>query len=69
MSPRCPCHQPGHGIHRRTFLADLGMGFTGLALGAMLHRDGHASDRSRLGAARRQARTSRRRPRASSGCS
>jgi hypothetical protein len=29
---------------RRTFLADLGMGFTGLALGAMLHRDGYASD-------------------------
>jgi Protein of unknown function (DUF1501) len=27
------------GIHRRTFLADLGMGFTGLALGAMLHQD------------------------------
>jgi hypothetical protein len=27
-------------IPRRTFLADLGMGFTGLALGAMLHRDG-----------------------------
>src|SRR5882762_8665896 len=27
---------------RRTFLADLGMGFTGLALGAMLHRDGIA---------------------------
>lgn len=25
---------------RRTFLADLGMGFTGLALGALLHRDG-----------------------------
>jgi Protein of unknown function (DUF1501) len=25
---------------RRGFLADLGMGFTGLALGAMLHRDG-----------------------------
>src|SRR5215213_4762864 len=25
---------------RRTFLADVGMGFTGLALGAMLHRDG-----------------------------
>ena len=25
---------------RRTFLADLGMGFTGLALGAMLHADG-----------------------------
>jgi hypothetical protein len=27
-------------VSRRTFLADLGMGFTGLALGAMLHRDG-----------------------------
>ncbi len=27
-------------LSRRTFLADLGMGFTGLALGAMLHRDG-----------------------------
>src|SRR5829696_9366644 len=25
------------GSHRRAFLADLGMGFTGLALGAMLH--------------------------------
>lgn len=31
---------PGAGIHRRAFLADLGMGFTGLALGAMLARDG-----------------------------
>jgi Protein of unknown function (DUF1501) len=29
-------------IHRRTFLADLGMGFTGLALGAMLYQDGIA---------------------------
>lgn len=28
------------GSHRRAFLADLGMGFTGLALGAMLARDG-----------------------------
>lgn len=28
------------GTHRRSFLADLGMGFTGLALGAMLSRDG-----------------------------
>lgn len=28
--------------HRRTFLADLGMGFTGLALGAMLAKDGVA---------------------------
>src|SRR6266508_436358 len=27
---------------RRSFLADVGMGFTGLALGAMLHRDGIA---------------------------
>src|SRR5947208_6584582 len=39
----CNCHRPGYGIHRRTFLADLGLGFTGLALGAMLHRDGFAS--------------------------
>jgi hypothetical protein len=30
------------GITRRTFLADTGMGFTGLALGAMLFRDGLA---------------------------
>jgi hypothetical protein len=29
-------------IPRRAFLSDLGMGFTGLALGAMLHRDGIA---------------------------
>jgi hypothetical protein len=36
----CRCHRPGRGIHRRTFLADLGMGFVGLALGALLHRDG-----------------------------
>src|SRR5690242_17420486 len=28
------------GVHRRAFLADVGMGFTGLALGAMLARDG-----------------------------
>jgi hypothetical protein len=33
---RCP------GITRRSFLADTGMGFTGLALGAMLFRDGVA---------------------------
>jgi hypothetical protein len=31
-------------LPRRAFLADLGMGFTGLALGAMLHRDGVARD-------------------------
>ncbi len=28
------------GPTRRGFLADMGMGFVGLALGAMLHRDG-----------------------------
>src|SRR5438045_1825023 len=27
-------------IHRRTFLADVGFGITGLALGSLLHRDG-----------------------------
>src|SRR5215470_6788133 len=43
MNAPCGCHQPGPGIHRRTFLADLGLGFTGLVLGAMLHRDGYAS--------------------------
>ncbi len=31
-------------MHRRTFLADVGLGFTGLALGAMLKRDGFASE-------------------------
>src|SRR5262245_54984872 len=30
-------------LTRRAFLADLGMGFTGLALGAMLHRDATAA--------------------------
>ena len=34
---RCVCHP------RRTFLADLGMGFTGLALGALLQRDARAA--------------------------
>ena len=29
---------------RRTFLADMGMGFAGLAMASMLHRDGIASD-------------------------
>src|ERR687887_1422135 len=33
-----------HDPNRRTFLADVGMGFTGLALGALLHRDGIASE-------------------------
>ncbi len=34
----CACRAPS----RRAFLADIGMGFTGLALGAMLARDGVA---------------------------
>src|SRR5437660_378975 len=29
-------------VHRRTFLADMGMGFSGLALGALLHGEGIA---------------------------
>jgi Protein of unknown function (DUF1501) len=39
-------HSRCSSLHRRTFLADVGMGFTGLALGAMLARDGvvRASD-------------------------
>src|SRR6266508_6368164 len=37
------CRHPAcAGVSRRSFLSDLGMGFTGLALGAMLHRDGVA---------------------------
>src|SRR5262249_7011351 len=36
LPSRCP------GITRRSFLADTGMGFTGLALGALLHADGVA---------------------------
>src|SRR5205807_5051613 len=43
--PRAPAMTilpPAGRPHRRTFLADLGLGFTGLALGAMLHRDGVA---------------------------
>jgi hypothetical protein len=35
-NPLCRCA----GVHRRAFLADVGMGFTGLALGAMFARDG-----------------------------
>jgi len=35
----CCQHPHHHLIRRRTFLADLGMGFTGLALGAMLQRE------------------------------
>src|SRR5438874_11322652 len=40
MSQKHPCC----GIHRRAFLADLGMGFTGLARAAMLQRDGYSSE-------------------------
>src|SRR3954464_3733579 len=36
--PDCSCRR----FPRRAFLSDLGMGFTGLVLGAMLHRDGVA---------------------------
>ncbi len=36
QSSRCP------GVTRRSFLVDTGMGFTGLALAAMLYRDGQA---------------------------
>ena len=35
-TPSTPCGR----VNRRTFLSDCGMGFTGLALGAMLARDG-----------------------------
>ena len=40
-------------VPRRTFLADIGMGFTGLALGAMLQRDGLRERWRRLVAAER----------------
>lgn len=36
-NPQC------RGTHRRAFLADLGMGFTGLALAAMLHKEGYSA--------------------------
>lgn len=40
MNCLCGSAMPAGGSHRRAFLADLGMGFVGLVLGAMLHRDG-----------------------------
>jgi hypothetical protein len=43
------CRHTGSGLHRRAFLADLGLGFTGLALSALLHRDGFASEPSGWG--------------------
>ena len=39
-----PRPAPGRPLARRRFLADLGMGFTGLALGAMLFEDGIARE-------------------------
>jgi hypothetical protein len=38
MPSSCRCGR----IHRRAFLADVGFGCAGLALGALLHQDGHA---------------------------
>ncbi len=38
-----------HGVPRRSFLADTGLGFTGLALGAMMFRDGVAQADTKLG--------------------
>ncbi|MFT4589826.1 MAG: hypothetical protein ACI9VS_003750 [Candidatus Binatia bacterium] len=41
MKPSNPITESTRGqIHRRQFLADYGMGFTGLAMGSMLFRDG-----------------------------
>ncbi len=47
--PQPPAPKPGDVMHpctchRRAFLADLCLGFTGLALGAILHRDGYGSE-------------------------
>ncbi len=41
-APKNRKSHPCPGVTRRSFLADTGMGFTGLALGAMLFRDGKA---------------------------
>ena len=45
FTPSCMIQPPDHSCNRyprRAFLADVGMGFTGLVLGAMLQRDGVA---------------------------
>src|SRR5690348_16410790 len=42
FSTQTPARLCCPGVTRRAFLADIGMGFTGLALGAMLFRDGVA---------------------------
>ena len=44
LQPDFPCGR----MQRRQFLSDCGLGFTGLALGAMLQRDGAAADRANL---------------------
>lgn len=44
-----PISFPCGRIHRRAFLADLGLGFTGLALGSMLHEDGYTRAESPAG--------------------
>ena len=46
-NPGPPCGR----VRRRTFLADVGLGFTGLALGSMLHRDGIARASGPIGQA------------------
>ena len=46
-TPVTPCGR----IARRTFLSDAGMGFTGLALGAMLAEDGRTDSSSAVAAA------------------
>ncbi|WP_010586016.1 DUF1501 domain-containing protein [Schlesneria paludicola] len=51
MSKPIANHSGSTGIHRRTFLADVGMGFTGLALGAMLGKE----DAALASSAREQA--------------
>ena len=44
MGPLNPSSCGCGGSHRRAFLSDLGMGFTGLALAAILHRDGYSAE-------------------------
>ena len=58
-------HRSGRCDHATRLPGDVGMGFTGLALGAMLHRDGIARGDESAG----HRRTSPRRPRTSSGSS
>jgi hypothetical protein len=47
MNPIPPVASCCGRVHRRTFLADVGMGFTGLALGAMLQREARGADAGR----------------------